>query len=124
MKLLKTASQIQSGSNPQSEQNPNSPQIVSSNHKNKNSKPTFSAYFPGLVDIVLSAGRPAFLIKEEGLPKVLFQIELDGKLYLPPPINQIPWLLPRADKVIEYYNQTKEIGRELTDHNLFEELIA
>lgn len=119
-----TISQTQSGSNVEPATQTNSQQTVSSRQKDKSTKPIYTAYFPTLVDIVLSEGRPAFLINEDGVPHVLSQVELGGKLFIPPPIDQFPWLLPRAEEVIKYHNQTKETGEEITDLQLFEDLIT
>ena len=109
--------------------------ILKSNKENESSnrgrtdqpkdKPVYTAYFKNLVDLVESEGKQAFLIKEDGTSKVLFKIELDGKVYFPPPKDQIPWLLPRADKVVEYYSAIKELGSSIdADRILFEDLVS
>jgi DNA primase len=83
------------------------------------SQPT--AYFEGLVDLVLHEGRPAFLIRsEEGLI-VRKEVTMDGKFHVPPSIEQIPWLLPKAEKVVEYY-QSGLKSMEETDAKLYDDL--
>ncbi|MBI2118973.1 MAG: hypothetical protein HYT97_05030 [Elusimicrobia bacterium] len=95
-----------------------------SSFKDSKDKPILTAHFKNLVDLVESEGKPAFLIKEDGVPRVLFKIELDGKPCFPPPKDQIPWLLPRADNVIEYFNISKAQEPAIVDHNLFEDLVT
>ncbi len=122
MNLLSYYQQTQSGQ-PQITQKPNSSQPAPSIQKDRSNKPLITAHFDGLVDIVESEGHPAFLIKENGLPKVLSQIELDGKIYIPPPKDQILWLLPRAEKVLEYCRGFKKADEEIINSALFEDLI-
>jgi len=95
-----------------------------SSFKDSKDKPILTAHFKNLVDLVESDGKPAFLVKEDGVPRVLFKIELDGKPCFPPPKDQIPWLLPRADKVIEYFNVSKKLEPFEADISLFEDLIT
>lgn len=92
--------------------------------KDKNAKPIFTAHFDGLVDLVEFEGRPAFFIKEEGHLKVLPHKELNGQRYLPPPKDQIPWILPRASEVLNYHNLFNALEPSVVDSNLFEDLIA
>lgn len=67
--------------------------------------PQYTALLPGLVDIVMNQDETtAFLFRnEEGLT-VETQLEEDGQVFLPPPENQIPAPIPRADQVIELLN--------------------
>lgn len=75
------------------------------------------ALFDGLIDIVDHEGQPAFLILEnEGL-RVATQIEQDGVVYVPPDKKKMPWLLPRAEEVLEYYKND-------SDAILFDDLLT
>ena len=65
------------------------------------SEAAYTALFEGLVDLVEHDGEPAFLVMDGDNLSVLTRLERDGILYLPPPKEQIPWLLPRAEAVLE-----------------------
>ena len=54
----------------------------------------YTVYFPGLVDVVEDNGESAFLIKEKDSLKIIKRIEKEDVIYLPPPKEYIPWLLP------------------------------
>lgn len=76
--------------------------------------PRYVARFPGLVDIVQDAdGQPQFLVLVDGKPSLMS--EWQGQL--PPPSEQLPFLLPRADVVLEHYERGE-------DTNLFDDLVA
>jgi DNA primase catalytic core len=77
--------------------------------------PTLTADFDGLVDLVEADGRSAFLIQAANGPELRFSIELDGTSYVPPPVDQIPWLLPRGQEAQRWV-------REDTDRQLFLDL--
>ena len=77
-------------------------------------KPTrYIARFPGLVDIVNADGQPQFLVLVDGKPSLMD--EWQGQL--PPPPDQLPFLLPRADMVLEHYGRGE-------DTSLFDDLVA
>jgi hypothetical protein len=69
---------------------------------------TLTALLPGLVDLVEYEGAPAFLMKtaDQGV-LVAAEWEGDGVSYAPPPREQIPWLLPRADEVRRWYDRNE-----------------
>jgi hypothetical protein len=78
---------------------------------NGRGKPAFTAMLPNLVDLVNQDGTPVFLMKTEDQGLTIAQEwEVDGSLYAPPPLQQIPWLLPRADEVQKWYAQNESIG--------------
>jgi len=98
--------------------------IIRSNEtKDINEKPQFQskkkykAIFPGLVDLVEYKGQPAYLIKqgEEFLIKQNFSIE--GETYFPPPKDQLPFLLPVGERVMEIIHDHRE-----TDQRLYKDL--
>lgn len=63
-------------------------------------EPEFSASFPGLVDIVATDDGPAFLVLTPDGPVVAPTWEVDGKEVQPPPVDKLPWLVPRASEVM------------------------
>jgi len=63
----------------------------------------YTARFDGLVDVVDDEGEPAFLVMADGSLQVMRTVEGDGTMLVPPPREQIPWLLPRAEEVLRYY---------------------
>jgi len=78
---------------------------------------TYTALFEGLVDLVEHEGRPAFLVVEGSDLRVVDRVERDGKLLVPPPQDQIPWLLPRGHDVLRWH-------REDSDSRLYDDLVA
>ena len=80
-------------------------------------KGILTASFDGLVDVVEHQGEVAFLVKEGDELVILPQVQRGGDLYLPPPKGQIPWLLPRGEEVLKYYQAD-------TDAALFDDLVA
>ena len=49
-------------------------------------------------------GNPVFLIKQDGILGMAAEVELEGVTHLPPPKEQIPWLLPRGAEVLKWYS--------------------
>lgn len=64
--------------------------------KGKKDKPTYTASFPDLVDLVDNDGEVKFLTFDGG---VYSERELDGTVYIP--AKKVSWLLPRLKKVLE-----------------------
>lgn len=87
-------------------------------------EPKFTAIFPGLVDLVDDEGRVAFLVKDGNGLAVRSEVEISGSLFSPPPKENIPWLLPRADQVLEYYELQQMLPAREADEALFEDLLA
>lgn len=68
-------------------------------------KPKHSSDVPGLVDICANeAGKPVFLIYEEGELESFEMMKIGEMDYIPPKAEHMPWALPRAEKVIHHYN--------------------
>jgi len=84
-------------------------------------KYVYTALFDGLVDLVEHNGNPAFLVKEGDELSILSQIEKDGIVLIPPPKEQIPWLLPRGEEILKLnpLQNTKE-----ADEQLYYDLLA
>ena len=92
-----------------------------SNSDRKTNIKTFPiANLEGLVDLVVQDGKPAFLIKEGNNLSVKFEVEIDGKIFVPPAKEKIPFMLPNAENVINFY----EISKQVPDYdlNLFKDL--
>jgi hypothetical protein len=72
-----------------------------------NAQDNYIAFFDGLVDLVEHEGNPVFLIKHDGILGMANQVDLEGAIYLPPPKEQIPWLLARGEEVMEAYKRAE-----------------
>jgi len=83
----------------------------------------YTADFEGLVDLVEYENKPAFLVKKENKLEIIPQFEKEGKLYLPPPKEQIPWLLPRGEEVVKFYELGKVLPSEEGDAALYDDLL-
>lgn len=86
-------------------------------------EPVYTAYFDGLIDLVEKDGKPAFLIKEEDNLSVVHSVKKNGLFYIPPPIEQIPWLLPRGEEILKLYEAQSSISSEENDKALYDELL-
>lgn len=84
----------------------------------------YAALFDGLVDLVEYNGEPAFLVKEGDELLLLSQVERNGVIYIPPPKEQIPWLLPRGEEVIGFYELRKFLPQTELDRALYDDLIS
>jgi len=80
-------------------------------------EPIYTALFEGLVDLVEHEGQPAFLVVENGELRILESVERDGRLLVPPPPDQIPWLLPRGQEALHWYQADG-------DGPLYDDLVA
>jgi len=89
-----------------------------------NAKAVYIAFFDGLVDLVEHNGNPAFLIKEGDKLSILPQVERDGVLYIPPLKEQIPWLLPRGEEVLKFYELQKLLSQRELDGALYDDLLS
>ncbi len=79
------------------------------NDKETSGSKQYSAMFEGLVDVVEKGGQSIFLVKEGDELKLKESIELNGATFYPPPIERLPFkYLPRADEVLEYYNNDSD----------------
>ncbi|MFC1715625.1 DNA primase [Candidatus Poribacteria bacterium] len=84
----------------------------------------YTALFDCLVDLVEHEGNPAFLIKEEGKVSVLPSMEIEGILHVPPPKDQIPWLLPRGEEVLKLYELQEVLTQREIDEALYDDLLS
>lgn len=87
-------------------------------------EPVYTALFDGLVDLVEDNGSPAFLVKEGDKLSILAEVEKEGVLYIPPPIEQIPWLLPRGAEVLKLYELQAMLSPRESDGALYDDLMA
>jgi len=75
----------------------------------KNTKVKYTARFDGLIDIVEHENDPHFLVVENGHAVLKKEVTIDNELFIPPPKNKLPWLLPSADKVKKHaVNDTEQ----------------
>ena len=91
---------------------------------NSDNNKCYTASFEGLVDIVEHKGNPAFLIKEGEALSILSEIDRDGVIYVPPPRENIPWILPRGEEVLKYYDERNELTQEELDEQLYYDLLV
>lgn len=79
------------------------------NIKQPDGSKQYTAMFEGLVDVVEKGGQSIFLVKEGDELKLKESIELNDATFYPPPIEGLPFkYLPRADEVLEYYNNDSD----------------
>jgi hypothetical protein len=86
--------------------------------KGNNGQEVYTALFDGLVDLVEHEGSPVFLIKQDGVLGMADQIDIKGVIHLPPPKEQIPWLLARGEEVLQAYKRVESPGA------LYDDLLA
>jgi len=101
-------------------------QELSSKDKTKE-KIVYTARFDGLVDIVEFEEKPAFLIKKEDSFEIVHNVEKDGEIQSPPPKENIPWLLPRAEEILKHHKIYQSLDpdkQKLMDCALFEDLVS
>jgi len=88
-------------------------------------EPQYTALLPSLVDIVRDQeGATAFLFRTEAGLTVQGRIEEEGEAFLPPPGNQIPAPLPRADQVLELFDLESQFPPAQADGALFDDLLT
>lgn len=87
-----------------------------------NEKIKYTASFDGLVDLVSYHGEPAFLIRTGDGIEIQSEAEIDGDVFVPPPKGQIPWLLPRGEKVLEFWDMERQLALEEGDSALYDDL--
>ena len=68
----------------------------------------YIALFEGLVDIVERDEAPLFLVRDGDRLETASDVLLDGERYLPPPRASLPFLLPRADEVLKWYEEDSD----------------
>ncbi|MFC1495968.1 hypothetical protein ACFL52_00975 [Candidatus Margulisiibacteriota bacterium] len=88
----------------------------------RDKRPNYIAVFDGLVDLVLDQGRPVFLVKEGGALELKEEVQINGKLYYPPPLEKILWTVPRASEVVKHYECYSRISEEQRNKEIYQEL--
>ncbi|MEJ5377081.1 MAG: CHC2 zinc finger domain-containing protein [bacterium] len=91
---------------------------------NPKTEPLYTALFDGLIDLVEHNGNPAFLIKDGDKLSILPKVEREGVLYIPPPKEQIPWLLPRGEEVLKLYDLQEVLPQRERDGALYDDLLT
>lgn len=100
------------------------PSLTKKDETTPSSKPVLSAKFEGLVDLVEDQNRVRFLIKERnGTLIVVDSHNLRGTTLTPPSKDQLPYRLPRWDKVKIAY-ESDEPGKLFTDLLQYHERIS
>jgi hypothetical protein len=85
----------------------------------------YRAVFPGLVDIVVdTTGCPHFLLETECGQIVQPTAEVAGILCQPPPPDQLPWALPRAEQVLEALRAYQTDATSVVNARLFDDLVS
>jgi hypothetical protein len=74
------------------------------------------ALFPALVDLVDDDGKAVFLVTDTGGLRIETVADLDGAQFVPPSKEHLPFLLPRAEQCLAYY--------QTDDRELFNDLLA
>ncbi|MGO9117632.1 MAG: toprim domain-containing protein [Desulfomonilaceae bacterium] len=96
---------------------------VTQSHSQKDDEPTYSALFPGLVDIVLdSEGQTAFLVMEGGELHMVSKMQHEGIVYSPPPLGQIPEPIARGESVLQLWELESRFSPEQADAELYDDL--
>jgi DNA primase len=80
-------------------------------------EPSYTALFDGLVELVEQDGTVAFLVSEGGQLTVEVDLSRGDDRLLPPPRDQVPWLLPRAEEVLRWHEED-------SDSDLYDALVA
>ena len=83
----------------------------------------YGADFDGLIDLVDCAGECAFLIREMDNVLVRKETRVDGVRLIPPPKQNIPWLLPNACEVLRHFESYRMDDAAMIDARLFDDLI-
>ncbi len=86
--------------------------------RNNREEVRYIALFPGLIDIVEHEGSSAFLVKRGNDAIIEEDTYIASERYLPPPMSQIPWLLPRAEEALKWIINPEH------DVSLYDDLLA
>ena len=71
-----------------------------------NSEEKLSAYFPGLVDVCEGdEGQFLYMTIKEGLPVFEESARIESGTVIPPEVEHLPFTIPRAGKVLEYFGK-------------------
>ncbi len=83
----------------------------------------FSAHCDGLIDVVEEDGKPVFLVKSGEDLEIMSEVETDERILIPPPREQLPWLLANASEVKRAYEEEKSLSVMQADSRLFDALV-
>ncbi|MGO9572565.1 MAG: toprim domain-containing protein [Desulfomonilaceae bacterium] len=85
----------------------------------------YAALFDGLVDLVEDDGQAKFLIvSENGELSIMDVAEFGERAYLPPPKDQIPWVLPRGQSVLKMAELEAHLSPQVADAALLDDLMT
>jgi len=98
-------------------------QMVKDNKKDDSKEIVLTADHEGLVDIVEDEGKPVFFLKTDESVTITSEIETDTVAYVPPPREQLPWLLCPAQEVVRIYEEEKQSPVEEVNRTLFDALV-
>lgn len=98
-------------------------QMIKDNKSDDQKEIVLTAEHEGLVDIVEDEGKPIFLLKTNESVTIASEIDGDKVTYVPPPREQLPWLLCPAQEVVRIYEEEKELPVEEVNRNLFDALV-
>jgi len=94
----------------------------SSRPSSKSDNTKYTAHFDGLIDLVSDGNEVAFLVGNGDGIAIQHEIEIDGEIFSPPLKSQIPWLLPRAEKVLELFELEDGLPANESDGALYDDL--
>lgn len=88
--------------------------------KDSDKKEVVSAFFKGLVDIVVDdTGKMVYLIKDGDALVVTDRYETAACIYVPPPEHAVIWKAPRSSEVIKYYaaDNDAQLFKDLVEYH-------
>ena len=116
--LLKTAIPVKAA-----EQSEEADEEETTTKKGSKAEVTFSANFPDLIDLVQVEGKTAYMIRDlSGEVKITNIYKFGSKTLVPPPMDKLPYTLPRANEVLKYLENHKEADCE-ADAMLYQKLL-
>lgn len=98
-------------------------QMTKDNKSNDSKETVLTAEHENLIDIVEDEGRPVFLLKTDEGITIVPEIDEDKVTCVPPPREQLPWLLCSAQEVMRIYEEEKQLSVEEVNRNLFDALV-
>jgi len=95
----------------------------SKDNKEKKNKKQYIALFDELVDLAVQDEKAVFVIKESDKLAIRFEYSKEDLIYVPPPKEKLPWLLPRAKEILKHYD-TAIKNTEFYYRTLYDDLIT
>jgi len=96
--------------------------VLADNETLNRQKKRYKALLPDLIDIVAHNKEPHYLFKKGGNLIVKKNHRTAEEICYPPPKDQLPWILPRYERVLEEYNKIKG-KEERANEQLFDDLV-